>query len=109
LAAAESAADQAARAAARVASIARDPATAQREAHSTVQATLAAQHLTCTQLRVTVDTGGFAAPLEQTGLVRARVTCAVRWSDLPLPGAPGSRTVIATFTSPIDRFRERAP
>ena len=109
LAAAESAADQAARAAARIASIARDPATAGRHAHDVAQSTLAAQHLTCTQLQVTVDTAGFAAAPEQTGLVRAQVSCAVRWSDLALPGAPGTRTVTATFTSPIDRFRERAP
>ena len=108
LAAAESAADQAARAAARIASIARDPATAGRHAHDVAHSTLAAQHLTCTQLQVTVDTAGFAAAPEQTALVRAQVTCAVRWSDLALPGTPGTRTVTATFTSPIDRFRERA-
>ena len=107
--AAESAADQAARAASRVASIVRDPATAGRHAHDVAQSTLAAQHLTCTRLQVTVDTTGFAAPPGQTGLVRATVACAVRWSDLALPGAPGTRTVTATFTSPIDRFRERAP
>jgi Flp pilus assembly protein TadG len=108
LVAAESAADQAARSAARIASIARDPATARRHAHDVAHSTLAAQHLTCTQLQVTVDTAGFATTLEQTGLVRATVACAVRWSDLALPGAPGTRTVTATFTSPIDRFRERA-
>ena len=58
---------------------------------------------------VVTDTAGFAAPPGQTGLVRATVACAVRWSDLALPGTPGARTVTATFTSPIDRFRERAP
>ena len=108
LVAAESAADQAARAAARIATSARDPATAQREARATAEATLAAQHLTCTRLTVTVDTSGFAVPLGETRFVRAEVACAVRWSDLALPGAPGTRTVTASFTSPVDRYRERA-
>ena len=108
LVAAESAADQAARAAARIATSARDPITAQQQAHATAEATLTAQHLTCTQLAVTVDTNAFATALGQTGLVRAEVACAVRWSDLALPGAPGTRTVTASFTSPVDRYRERA-
>ena len=108
LVAAESAADQAARAAARIATSARDPGTAQQQARATAEATLAAQHLACTRLTVSVDTGGFTAPVGQTGVVRAEVACAVRWSDLALPGAPGTRTVTASFTSPVDRYRERA-
>jgi Flp pilus assembly protein TadG len=107
LVAAESAADQAAKAAARIASTARDAPTAQQRARATAEATLAGQGLACTELTVAVDTGAFAVPLGQTGLVRAEVRCAVRWSDLALPGAPGTRTVAATFTSPLDRFRER--
>lgn len=109
LVAAESAANQAARAAARIASIARDPHTAQQHAHSTAEATLGAQHLTCTSLQVTVDIRRSAATADQTGTVRATVACAVRWSDLALPGAPGTRTVTATFTSPVDRYREHVP
>src|SRR3954469_8799093 len=69
LVAAESAADQAARAAARIASLTRDPPTAQRQAQSAAEETLAAQHLTCTQLQVTVDTTRSAATADQAGLV----------------------------------------
>ena len=103
---AESAADQAARAAARIASIQRDAAAAGQEARAAAETTLAAQGLACTRLAVTVDTSEFARPLGQAGNVRADVACAMRWSDLALPGAPGTRMVKASFTSPIDRFRE---
>lgn len=108
LVAAESAADQAARAAARITTSARDPGSAQDQARRTAEATLAEQGLACDRLTVTVDTGGSAAPLGQTGLVRADVTCVVRWADLALPGTPGTRTVSASFTSAVDRYRERA-
>lgn len=108
LVAAESAADQAARAASRIATSLRDPRTAERQARATAEATLAAQGLACTQLTVALDTRGFAASLGTPGVVRAEVRCTVRWSDLALPGTPGARTIQATFSSPIDRFRERA-
>ena len=39
--------------------------------------------------------------------VTATVTCQVPLSDLLLPGMPGSRTLTATFTSPLDPFRGR--
>ena len=107
LTAAESAAEQAARAASRAATLLRDGRAAQQQAHFIAETTLAAQGLSCTQLTVTLDTSTFANPLDAPGLVRAEVRCTVRWSDLTLPGAPGSRTVEASFSSPIDRFRER--
>lgn len=107
LVAAESAAEQAARAAARIATSARDAGSARDRAHRTAEATLAAQGLACSRLTVTVHTDAFAAPLGGTRLVRADVACTVRWSDLALPGAPGNRNVTASFTSSVDRFRER--
>jgi Flp pilus assembly protein TadG len=106
LVAAESAIDQAARAAARIASIQRDGVQAQQRARAAAQDTLSAQGLACTQLAVTVDTSRFARPLGEAGAVRAEVACAVRWSDLTLPAAPGTRLVEASFTSAIDRFKE---
>ena len=98
---------EAARAASRIATAHRDVHVAQRQARNIADTTLTAQGLTCTQLTVTLDTSGFTAPLGTPGLVRAEVRCTLRWSDLALPGAPGSRTVRAAFSSPVDRFRER--
>lgn len=107
LVAAESAGDQAARAAARAASLERDATTAESEAHAGATRTLAEQDLDCDGLTVAVDTSQFSRPLGTPAAVRATVVCSVRWSDLGIPGAPGTRTVTATFTSPIDQIRER--
>lgn len=106
--AAESATEQAAQAAARIASIQRDPDVAQAQVRVVVERTLAEQNLACTDLTVTVDTSQFSHPLGTPAVVRATVSCQVRWSDLTLPGAPGSRAVEAQFTSPIDQIRERS-
>jgi hypothetical protein len=35
------------------------------------------------------------------------ITCDVGMADLLAPGLPGSVTVDATFTSPVDAYRER--
>ena len=116
--AAESAADQAARAAARTASIARDPGQAQAAATEEARRVLGEQDLTCDAVTMTVTV--HAAPATGTaggpaggigagagGVARAAVTCAVRWSDLGLPGAPGTHEVTAEFTSSFDQYRER--
>ncbi len=104
---AESAADQAAGAAARIASINRDPTTAHDQAVRTARDVIDATALHCVALDVRVDVSGFARPLGVPASVRADVRCSVRWSDLGLPGAPGTHEVTASFTSPIDQLRER--
>lgn len=107
LVAAESACDQAARAAARIASIERDAAQAQVQGQVAAESAVASQGLTLAQLAVTIDTSQFGRPLGEPGVVGADVACQVRWSDLAVPGAPGFHDLEASFTSPIDQFRER--
>jgi len=106
--AAESATDQAAFAAARAASMQRDPAAAEAQARAVADRTLHEQGLACSDLTATVDTSQFSRPLGTPAVVRATVRCEVRWSDLAIPGAPGSRAVQAEFASPIDQLRERS-
>lgn len=106
LTAAESAVDQAARAAARLASIARDVDAASAGARGEAERVLAAQGIDCAQLAVDVALAGGSTP-QGADVVRARITCTVRWSDLGLPVAPGDRPVTAEFISPVDRLRER--
>lgn len=108
LVAAEAACDQAARAAARIASAQRDPDSAQTRAGEAARSTLDAQGLACDQLDVVIDASQFSRPLGEPATVRADVSCAVRWSDLALPGAPGTHRTSASFTSPIDQMRERS-
>ena len=96
----------AARDAARQASISRTPAAAQAAALQSALAALRGDGLDCAP-SVTVNTSGFAVPAGQPAQVSATVTCTVRLSDLAVPGLPGSRTLTATFTSPLDPFRAR--
>lgn len=96
----------AARDAARQASISLTPGTAQTAALSSAMTALGQDGLDCRPV-VTVDTSGFGVPVGQPATVSATVTCTVSLSDLLVPGLPGSRTLTATFTSPLDPFRER--
>ncbi|MGY1684928.1 TadE/TadG family type IV pilus assembly protein [Geodermatophilus sp. SYSU D00867] len=104
---AEGAVQEAARAAAREASLARDAATAAALAGEQAERTLAAQDLRCEGTRVDFDTAGFAAPPGEPGDVTVTISCAVGIADLLAPGLPGSITVEAAFTSPVDAYRER--
>jgi Flp pilus assembly protein TadG len=104
---AEGAVQEAARAAAREASLARDAATAAAQAGAQAERTLAAQDLRCQATTVDVDTAGFSAPPGQPGDVTVSITCVVGMADLLAPGLPGSVTVEASFTSPVDAYRER--
>lgn len=104
---AENAVAEAARAAAREASLARDAPTAAALAGAQAEGTLAAQDLRCQSTTVAVDTAGFSAPPGQPGDVTVSITCVVGMADLLAPGLPGSVTVEAVFTSPVDAYRER--
>ena len=99
--------DSAAAQAARTASLARTQSTAQTTAHSAATSSLAEQHVNCTRTKVRVDTDGFTAPVGEPATVTANVTCVVNLADLAVPGIPGTRTVTATASSPIDTYRER--
>ena len=99
--------DSAAAQAARTASIARTQTTANSTAQSAATGTLTDQQVNCTRTTVRVDTHGFTAPVGQPATVTATVSCAVNLSDLAVPGIPGTRTVTATASSPIDTYRER--
>src|SRR5215470_14750457 len=105
---AEGAVQAAARDAARQASISLSPAAARQAALASAYAALRADGLAC-KPAVTVDVAqGFATPLGQPAQVSASVSCTVRLSDLLVPGLPGSRTLTARFTSPLDPYRSRS-
>ena len=93
--------------AARSASIARTQPQAEANGISGAAASLRNQDVRCTSQRVDVDTSGFAAPVGTPATVTATVTCIADLSDLSIPGLPGSRTITATMSSPIDTYRER--
>lgn len=47
--------------------------------------------------------------LRPGGTVNVQISCAVRLSDLTVPGMPGSRTVSADIASVVDRYRSGNP
>jgi Flp pilus assembly protein TadG len=96
----------AARDAARQASIARTPAAAVWAAQESADAAIGQDHLGCVPV-VRVNVAGFWVPVGQRALVTATVTCRVSFSDLLLPGMPGSSSLTATFSSPLDPYRGR--
>ena len=99
--------DAAARDAARQASISLNPSAARQAALSSAYAALRADGLHCRPV-VTLDLAqGFGTPLGQPAQVSASVRCTVRLSDLLVPGVPGTRTLTARFTSPLDPYRSR--
>ena len=91
--------------AARTASIERDPTTAKIQGTAASSYTLADQGLACQTSHVDIDVSGFNAPIGTTAVVTATVTCVLDLSDLSIPGAPGTRTITMTATSPIDTYR----
>ena len=93
--------------AARSASLARTAGQAQSAGDGGAASSLHNQNLTCRFQQVGIDASGFSAPVGTPAKVTATVTCAVDFSQLTLPGLPGTRTVTATMTSPIDTYRER--
>jgi Flp pilus assembly protein TadG len=96
--------DAAAGAAARSGSIARSETTARAEAERITRQILAARGVTCRNATVSVTANG----LRPGGAVTVTVSCTVPLSDLLLLGVPGSRTVSASATSPVDQWRGRA-
>ena len=104
---AQSSVDAAARDAARQASLALSPYAAQAAGLTSAQQALRDDGLDCITEDVEVNTGGFGVAPGAPAQVSATVSCKVPLSDLFLPGLPGSHTMTATFTSPLDVYRER--
>jgi Flp pilus assembly protein TadG len=108
---AQSSVDAAARDAARQASLALNPTAAQQAGVASARQALRDDGLDCVTETVTVDTGGadagFGVAPGTPASVSATVSCAVPLSDLFLPGLPGAHKMSATFSSPLDVFRER--
>jgi Flp pilus assembly protein TadG len=97
----------AANAAARDASLAREPGTARQNARQAAQRIMTQQDIACSSLSVDVDTAGLHAAVGQPATVSATVTCVANLSDIAIPGIPGSRTMSASGTSPVDMYRQR--
>jgi Flp pilus assembly protein TadG len=92
--------ESAARAGVQAAVIQADAAEAQTEATSAAISTLTGAGLTCPSPQISTDTSNFVAG----GTVSVRVTCVTSLADVSIPGVPGSKTMTATATAPLDVF-----
>ncbi|MFF8610948.1 TadE/TadG family type IV pilus assembly protein [Streptomyces sp. NPDC015346] len=104
---ADGAVDSAARAAARAASLERDAPSAQAEALAAATRSLQGEGITCRTSSVAVDTAGYSLDIGVEANVTATIACTANLSDIGLPGLPGSKTLTASWTSPIDTYRGR--
>ncbi|MGH9080722.1 MAG: TadE family protein [Acidimicrobiales bacterium] len=92
---------EAARAGAEAAAVGSDPSGAVSGAVSDATAEVDGQGHTCTSPQIDTDVSHFYPG----GFVTVTVTCQVTLSDLSVPGVPGSTTIRASSTAPIDPYR----
>ena len=97
--------DQAAGAAARAASQQVSAVQAQPAAMAAAETSLASAGITCQDIAVSVDSTGFTAAAGSTADVTVTVSCTVSWSDMAIPGWPGSKDIQASAASPLDTRR----
>ncbi|MCA0296528.1 MAG: pilus assembly protein [Actinobacteria bacterium] len=99
--------NSAASSAARTASIARTASDARSTAKTAAVLSLASQEISCNSVDVDVDTSGFKTEVGLPATVATTVTCRLDLSGLSVIGVPGSMTITADSSSPLDTYRER--
>ena len=99
---------EAAQSAARAASLERSAGSAHRAGASAGARVLATDGLRCAGDSISVDTSAFGVPVGTPATVRAAVTCQVPFSDLAIPGMPGSVTVRSSGSAALDTYRARS-
>jgi Flp pilus assembly protein TadG len=97
--------DAAAAAAARTASLERTVEAARAAATDSAERNLGSGRVGCRTLTVDVQADSFAPG----GLVTVNLTCQVDLADLAAPGIPGTTTLRASATSPVDQWRGGTP
>lgn len=100
-------ANDAAYSAARAASLARTPGQAQTDGVSQGYAAFDQRGLECREREVTVDTSGFAVAVGTPATITSAVSCVVDFSDLLVPGLPGSMRLTGTGAAALDTYRAR--
>lgn len=91
--------------AARAASMRQYPDAAAADAQAAASRTLETRGVSCAALSVQIDTSAF----RPDGSVAVTVSCTIDNSDLLGIGMPGTRTVDASATAVIDRYRGGEP
>jgi Flp pilus assembly protein TadG len=92
---------EAAQAGAQAAAVGSNAAAAQRDAQTAASTEILGSAHTCANPQVSANVSHFTPG----GYVVVQVTCHVQLSDLLVPGLPGSTTVQASSTAPLDPYR----
>jgi Flp pilus assembly protein TadG len=90
--------------ASRAASISRTEEAAVQQASAVAQTTLDNQGIDCATTDIAVDASGLNVPVGEPAMVSVTVTCELSFADVGLP----TRTLEATFYSPVDTWRGRS-
>jgi Flp pilus assembly protein TadG len=99
---------EAAHASARAASLARTATQASADGQSAATASLSTAGLVCMDRSVAIGAAAFGVPVGTPATVTARISCRVPFSDIVLPGMPGSIPLVGHGSSALDTYRSRS-
>jgi hypothetical protein len=85
--------------------MARTEASAAQRARQVVASTLVEKKVSCSRMRVGVDTSRFTPIGGRAGSVAVHVDCTVANGDVILSGLPGSSTITGNFVAVVDAYR----
>jgi Flp pilus assembly protein TadG len=99
--------NEAAQSAARAASLARSAAAATIAGRDAGSQSLATAGLRCSSTSVSISTAAFAVPVGTPSTVTSTILCNVDFSDVFLPGWPGSVDLSGHGSAALDTYRSR--
>jgi Flp pilus assembly protein TadG len=99
--------NEAAQTAARAASLARSSPAAIAAGQEAGSQSLATAGLRCRSTSISINTAAFAVPVGTPSTVTSRILCKVDFSDVLLPGWPGSLQLTGGGSAALDTYRSR--
>ena len=99
--------NEAAQTAARAASLARSTYAATAAGREAGAQSLETAGLRCGSTSVSINTAAFGVPAGTPSTVTSTITCSVDFSDVILPGWPGSMEITGRGSAALDTYRSR--
>jgi Flp pilus assembly protein TadG len=99
--------NEAAQTAARAASLARSTYAATTAGREAGAQSLETAGLRCRSTSVSINTAAFGVPAGTPSTVTSTITCSVDFSDVMLPGWPGSMELTGSGSAALDTYRSR--
>ena len=99
--------NEAAQTAARAASLARSASAAARAGREAGSQSLATAGLRCRATSVSINSAAFHVPAGTPSTIDSTVICTVDFSDIVLPGWPGSMQLTGRGSAALDTYRSR--